>query len=196
MVGRLIQAISLISVLLAMVAACSGGSPARTPTPANPTTAAGATDTPPEPDATEPSATEALPTDLPTTAGGGTGSVGDVCIVTAAEAGQILGVADVVAGPAYTGSTACTYVAGGDPVALAQVIPNGRSFFELVSDSSGVQTVDGLGFDAVFDPSSSTFVVVKGNNGYTIAAGTGADPEAQRVAWAKQFAAIALTRMP
>lgn len=179
-----------------LLAACAGASPAATTAPPAQTASATAT-----PDTQGPSAV--VPTDAAQTAeptvgggGGGTGSVDDVCIVTAAEAGQIMGVAGVVAGPAYTGSTACSYVAGGDPVALAQVIPNGRSFFELVSDSSGVQTVDGLGFDAVFDPSSATFVVVKGNNGYTIAAGTGADPEAQRVAWAKQFAAIALTRMP
>ena len=87
-------------------------------------------------------------------------------------------------------------MAVGDPVALAQLNPDGRGFFELIRDSEGVQAVDGLGVDAFFDPSSATLGVLKGNASYTIVAGTGADAEAQRLAWAKQFAAIALGRMP
>ena len=189
-----IRPAALAIALLAVLAACGGGSAVVPTARLSAPPSAAAT----QPDPTDPvEATEeaTAATDEPVSTGGVV-NADQVCIVTAAEAGQILGVAGVVAGPPYTGSTACSYVAGGDPVALAQFNPDNRSFFEIVRDASGVQTVDGLGVEALWDPSTATLWALKGAGLYSIVAGTGADAEAQRLAWAKQFATIALTRMP
>jgi hypothetical protein len=71
----------------------------------------------------------------------------------------------------------------------------GSGAFSLWKAGAGVQQINGLGDDAVFDPASATLLVLNGDAIVSITAGDGTEDEAQRITWARALAEIALGRM-
>lgn len=178
-----------------VLAACGGGS--GTPTgaaSAGPTQAAG--------DPTEPSGGE--PTDAPDdtaapTTGGGGGTTSTACqLVTAEEAGGVLGQTGLTISMDSPGEVSyCIYSdsAGAAVIASSLMSRGGSATFSIWKAGAGVQEVDGLGDDAVFDPSSATLLVLKGEAIFSVTAGDGTQAEAQRIEWAKALAEIAIGRL-
>lgn len=194
----------LIPASLALVlAACGGGSggpsggassgptqgaSTQGPTDANPTDA-------PESQGAPTGGPDATPGDSNT---GGGGGGGDACtLVTADEAGGILGVSGVTVDLTPGDFSYCFYrESSGDAVAAtAYTKRGGSSSFAIWKAGAGVQQIDGIGDDAVFDPASATLFVLKGDAIYSITAGISSDSEADRLGWAKQFGQTAAGRM-
>ena len=186
---------SALAMLLLLAAACGGGSAAT-----NGPGAAGATNGPTEAASQEAGtptdAADATPGD--TQSGGGGGGASDACaLVTAEEAGTILGQSGVTTELTPGDFSYCFYrdATGGAIGATSYTAHGGATSFAAWKGGSGAQPVDGIGDDAVFDPSSATLFILKGDAIMGITAGIGSDAEAQRLDWAKQFGAIAADRM-
>ena len=181
----------LLASLLLSLAACGGNaSTGSAPTPGP--TQATATDSPSTAATEGPDATPAE-----TTSGGGGGG-GDACeLVTAEEAGTILGVNGVTTELTPGDFSYCIYrdAAGDATGASSYTARGGAAIFGVWKSGAGVQDIDGIGDDAVFDPSSATLFVSKGDAVFGISAGISSDSEAQRLEWAKEFGAIAAGRM-
>jgi hypothetical protein len=194
-------AIALV-VVAVLVAACGGGGT----TSSGPSQAASSN--PSQGASTEPStaasaaASEAAPSASaaasPAASQGGGTSVGDACeLVTAAEAAQIMGLASTTTMATPGDVSYCLYgdPSGGAAAATSFMSRGGSGAFTVWKTSAGVQQIDGLGDDAVFDPSSATLLMLKGDAIFSVSAGTGADDESQRLDWEKAFAEKALSRL-
>ena len=90
-----------------------------------------------------------------------------------------------IAMPSGTGTvTGCKYTGGGgNPLIDTEYTsPGGKAAFDLVKQRPGVQTVAGIGTDAVFDPATATLYVSKGDALVSIvAAPTTATPAARLI---------------
>jgi len=187
---------AFVLAALLSLAACGGGSTNPTGSPAS----AGSTQTVVS---GEPSS--GSPTDEPgatpaetTTGGGGGGGAPDACaLVTADEAAGILGIEGVTTELTPGDFSYCFYSdAAGDLIAASSYTARGgHAAFDIWKAGAGVQEIDGIGDDAVFDPSSATLFVSKSDALLGMTAGIGTDPEAQRLDWARQFGQIAAGRM-
>lgn len=182
-------------VVLLLVAACGGGASS----PPGDGTAS-----PTDPPASQ-AATDGTPTDGPEatpgetqTGGGGGGTAGSACeLATADEIGAVIGETVSVSMDSPGDPSYCIYgdSAGSGIVATSLMARGGGAAFGIWKTGAGVQQVDGLGDDAVFDPSTATLLVLKGDAVFSVTAGEGTDAEAQRLEWSKDIAEIAIGRM-
>lgn len=187
--------LAMATTVALLLAACGGAAtaPATAPAAASPVQ--------PEASAAPSSAvaTEGpVATPAESSGGGVVGAQTDACaLVSADEAGGILGATGATAELTPGDFSYCMYrTATGDIIAATSFTARGgRDVFKAWDSGSGVQPVDGIGDDAVFDPSSATLFVIKGEAIYGVTAGIGSDPEAQRLEWAKAFAALAAGRI-
>jgi len=94
--------------------------------------------------------------------------------------------------------TSCRFANGGGDgiVTVTLTSPGGRAGFTTATAVSGVETIDGLGADAVYDAKTSTLSVAKGDALATILWGSSGDPAATRRAVAMQFARLIVPRLP
>jgi hypothetical protein len=183
-----------IATLAVAVGACGGSAPAA-PTDAG--ESAGVASEPAETNTTasEPAGGDgtASPDDGGVIGSGG----GSACdLLTADEAGTVLGIAglDTVDTPGEVSS--CIYAnADGAVVGTTYTPRGGDGLFSVYLSGGGMQSISGVGDGALFDPSSATLIVRKGDSLFAISAGTGRETEEQRLDWAKQLAAIAVGRM-
>lgn len=188
---RRIAATSLLALLF--VAACGGGAsspPGDDTQPTDPPASQAATDGAPTdgPDAT--------PGETPT--GGGGSTAGSACeLATADEIGAVVGATLSVSMDSPGDVSYCIYgdSAGSGLVATSLMARGGSAAFGIWKTGAGVQQVDGLGDDAVFDPSTATLLVLKGDAVFTVTAGEGTEAEAQRLSWSEAIAEIAIGRM-
>ena len=185
------------SILAALVAAC-GGSASSVPdgTSTTPSDAAASQEAP---NATPTEAPAATPDETGTGGGGGGGATSTACqLVTVDEAGGVLGQDGLTVTMDSPGDVSyCIYSdsAGAAIIASSLMTRGGSGAFSAWKAGAGVQQVDGLGDDAVFDPSSATLLVLKGDAIFSVTAGDGSQAEAQRIEWSKALAEIAIGRM-
>jgi hypothetical protein len=194
---NLIRFLAVLLVSALVLAACGSAAPSGADTPATPTADAPATDAPtdaPAPtDAAEPSpgATQG--------GGGGGGGAASACeLATPEEVGNVLGASGVTVTMDSPGTPSfCIYsdASGAAIASTSLTAEGGGAAFGLWKSGAGVETVDGLGDDAVFDPSTASLLVLMGDAILSIAAGEGTADEAQRLAWARAIADLALGRM-
>ena len=146
--------------------------------------------------AASPSAQPSAAPSVPASAGAGTGATA-CALVTAAEAGQILGMSGVTTVETPGEISFCIYndSAGAGIAASSLMVRGGSAAFGIWKSGAGVRQVDGLGDDAVFDPSSATLLVLSGDAIYSVTAGLGDEPEDQRLEWERGFAMTALGRL-
>jgi hypothetical protein len=187
--------LGLALALAFATAACGGGSASNGPGGSAP-----ASDTPASAGpTTDPGTPTEGPEATPAASQGGGGTATDACaLITAEEAGTTLGADGETIGMSTPGEVSyCIYAdaSGASNLATSWMQRGGSGSFSLWKSGAGVQQVDGLGDDAVFDPSTASLIVLKGDGIISIAAGDGSDDEAQRLAWAKTLAGIALGRM-
>lgn len=182
-----------IALSIALAVAACGGTAATT----GPGGSSAASDAPTSeaPGATPTTAPEATPGE---TQSGGTAS-GDACdLASPDEVGGVVGEDGLVVGMNTPGDVSyCIYNTGaGDAfVATSWMKRGGSGSFSIWKSGAGVQEVDGLGDDAVFDPSSATLLVLKGDAIFSVTAGDGSVGESQRLDWSKGIAEIAIGRM-
>ena len=182
-----------------LLAACGGGSAATS----GPGGTTAATDTPASQAASDaPGATPtegAVATPAESSASGGSVFSGEACdLLTPADVDTTLGVTGTTVGMSTPGDVSfCIYQAadGSSNVATSLMKQGGTGAFAIWKSGAGVQDVDGVGDDAVFDPSSSALVVLKGDAVLSVTAGDGSDDEAQRLAWSKALAQIAVEQL-
>ncbi len=191
---RRIAALAAVSVL---AVACGGGGAAS----AGPTGAD--TSSQPTQAASSDLAGSQGPTDAPgktagpTQGGGGVGDADACSLLTATEAGSTLGKTGVTTDLTPGAFSYCMYrdPSGDILAASAYTARGGRASFDIWKASSGVQAVSGVGDEAVFDPSTATVFVIKGDALYSVTAGIGSDVEADRRAWGTALAKIAVGRI-
>lgn len=184
------------AILALALAACGGGG--ATTSPAGPDGTAAASDAPASQAATEEPGGE--PTDGPAaTQNGGGGDAGEACdLASPDEVGGVVGESGMTIGMNTPGDVSyCIYqTAAGDAfVATSWMKRGGGGSFSIWKSGAGVEDVDGLGDDAVFDPSSATLLVLQGDAIVSITAGDGTVAEDQRLDWSKAIAEIALGRL-
>jgi hypothetical protein len=107
------------------------------------------------------------------------------------------GLGAIAAGSGPGEETSCRFNNGaGDIIArLTFTKPGGTAAFESAKARSGVQTVEGLGSAAVFDPASGTLFVTTGDALVAIVSGTAADPSALRLDGDTRLARLIVDRM-
>lgn len=93
--------------------------------------------------------------------------------------------------------TTCIFSSGGGDVIvrLTYTKPGGRAAFDAAKTVPGVQVVNDIGADAVFDPASKTMYVAKGDAMVAIVAGTGALTPAGGLSVATPYAKLVATRL-
>jgi hypothetical protein len=185
-----------IGVIALILAACGGGGGSTAPSTAASTAASS------EPSvaaSSEPSAVASQGSEESPAAstGGGGGAENAFAIITAEEFGGVLDADDVTTQLFDGPVSSCIYSDGNsDAIGATSLTKEGAAgVFQAWASGSGVVPVDGVGDDAVWDPSTATLFVLKGSNLAGIAAGTGADDEADRKAWAIELGGIAAGRM-
>ncbi len=128
------------------------------------------------------------------TAGGAAG----VCsLMTADEVAQVTGVAGLTTDEMAGEVAYCSY-AGADGKAVAATsfqTKGGADVFAIWKSGSESTAVPGIGDDAVFDGSSATLFILKGDKILGLTAGDGQLPNDQRLTMEKQLGAIAAGRM-
>jgi hypothetical protein len=192
-----LRRLGAIAALTFLVVACGGGGnattgPGSSAATSGPTQAASSE----QPGSTATDAPGETPGE--TQSDGGGGGAADACaLVTADEAGTILGLSGVTTELTPGDFSYCFYrdSTGGAVGATSYTAHGGASTFAAWQGGSGAQAVDGIGDDAVFDPSSATLFVLKGDAIMGITAGISSDSEADRLEWAKAFGQIAADRM-
>lgn len=94
--------------------------------------------------------------------------------------------------------TTCRFANGaGDGILnLTLTTLQGRAAFVVASGASGVETIGGLGADAVFDPATATLSVAKGDAMATITWGSAGSSIASRRAAEIQLARVLAGRLP
>ena len=128
-----------------------------------------------------------VPSTVPITSPAATASDAACRLITTTEAESVAAFPDVgaIAKPSGTGAvTGCNYTdAGINPLLDTEYTnPGGKAAFDLVKQRPGVQTVAGIGADAVFDPTTATLYVSKGDALVSIvAAPTTATPAARLI---------------
>jgi hypothetical protein len=78
---------------------------------------------------------------------------------------------------------------------VAYTNPGGLAAFDLVRNAPGVQIVADIGTDAVYDPSTATLYVAKGDALVAIKAGTSNQTDAARLALEKPFGRLVAGRI-
>ncbi|HEX4897040.1 MAG TPA: hypothetical protein VFV53_01625 [Candidatus Limnocylindrales bacterium] len=189
----------VLAALLLGLSACGGGSATNGPTSDSTQGAASIapTDAGPSDDAPSDAPGE-TPAASVAGGGGGGGGAGDACaLVTADEAGGVLGISGVTTELTPGDFSYCFYrdSAGDAVIASTYMGRGGAGTFAVWKAGAGVQQVDAIGDEAIFDPSTATLFVLKGDAILGIAAGISSDSEAQRLDWAKALAEIATGRM-
>ena len=102
-----------------------------------------------------------------------------------------------IAHPSGTGTvTSCSYTENMNPIMTTEYTSSGgKAAFDLVKQRPGVQTVADIGTDAVFDPTTATLYVSKGDALWSIVAGTFGQTPAARLAIESPFGKLAAGRM-
>lgn len=93
--------------------------------------------------------------------------------------------------------TSCRFSDGGGNVVvrLTYTKPGGRAAFDVVKAKAGVDVVDDIGTEAVFDPASKTLYILKADAMVAIVAGTGALTPAGGLSVATPYAKLVATRL-
>ena len=184
---------SLALALALAIAACGGSGATNAPNASS-----SATDTPPPSQAPGASPTDA-PEATPGETQSGGGITADACdLASPDEVGGVVDQDGLTIGMNTPGDVSyCIYqTAAGDAYVATTLMKRGGSgAFSIWKSGAGVQEVDGLGDDAVFDPSSATLLVLKGDAIFSVTAGDGSVGESQRLDWSKGIAEIALGHM-
>lgn len=178
------------------LAACGGGSAS----PSSPASSSAASEAPASQAATdEPGGSSQAPAETQSGGGGGGGTAVDACgLVTTDEIGGVVGESGMTIGMNTPGDVSyCIYskADGSAYVASSWMKQGGGGSFAIWKSGAGVQDVDGIGDDAVWDPSSATLVVLKGDAIVSITAGDSTIDEAERLDWSKAIAEFAIGRM-
>jgi hypothetical protein len=94
--------------------------------------------------------------------------------------------------------TSCRFANGGGDgiVTVSLTSPGGRAAFTAAAAKAGVETIDGLGGDAIFDPATATLSIARDDALATIVSGSSADPAVTRRSVATQFARLIVPRLP
>jgi hypothetical protein len=189
---------AIILTLALFIAACGGGT-ASSSAPTDTGASQGPSSQAPSSEAPGATPTEgAAETPAPSQDGGGSTAADACALVTADEAGSALGATGEVVGMNTPGDVSfCIYNDGAGDANLASswMKRGGSGSFAIWKAGAGVQEIDGLGDDAVWDPSSATLLVLKGDAIFTVSAGDSETDEAQRLDWSKAIAEIAVGRM-
>ena len=101
--------------------------------------------------------------------------------------------------PSESGSgaeTSCRFSDGGGNVIvrLTYTKPGGRAAFDVAKTKTGVEVVNDIGTDSVFDPASKTLYLLKGDAMVAIVAGTGPLTPAGGISVATPYAKLVATR--
>lgn len=93
--------------------------------------------------------------------------------------------------------TTCIFSTGGGDIVvrLTYTKPGGQAAFDAVKSVAGVQVVDDIGADAVFDPATKTLYVAKGDAMVAIVAGTSPLTPAGGLSFAKPYGRLVATRL-
>ena len=93
--------------------------------------------------------------------------------------------------------TTCLFSSGGGDVIvrLTYTKPGGQAAFDAAKNLAGVQVVNDIGADAVFDPSSKTLYLTKGDAMVAIVAGTTAITPVGGLSFATPYAKLVATRL-
>jgi hypothetical protein len=191
--GRSLQALVVITLLAA--AGCqTATAPTATPLPAATDKPAGLTAEP-----AQPTAPPALPTAAP-----GAGNPTAPPAGGAAEACTLLTTDDVqaVVGTEVTGTiptpgypSICLYLTATNPAGAFSYWPGGGPLWTVYESSQSLEPVSGVGDSALWEAQTASLIVLKGDSLISITAGMGSDELSTRQQWAKQLAAIVVSRL-
>lgn len=179
---------SLIVILAIVISACGGST---TPSAsAAPSTAVSSAPS------TAPSEAAASHEPSPAASTGG-GELNACSVVSADDYSLVLSLDSVAAQLFEADVSSCIFSnADGEPVGATSLTERGgAAAFAAWASSAGIEHVDGVGDDAVWDASTATLLVLKGDQLVGIVAGTGSDSEETRKAWSTQLGVIAAGRM-
>lgn len=130
--------------------------------------------------------------------GGGGVTAGTACdLLTPADASGVVG-GDALTSASITGDPSyCSYKTAAGAIAVATSLgqKDAKVGYDAWAGASDSVKVSGLGDGAVWVPSLSTLLIIKGDRVFGITAGTNATEEDQRQEWAKALGAIAAGKM-
>ena len=148
----------------------------------------------------QPSASVTTPSPSPTASPSASGPLTACGLLTSDEVKTMGGNPGLGALPTESGTgaeTTCLFSDGGGNVVLRLTYtkPGGQAAFDAAKSAAGVEVVNDIGADAVFDPATKTLYLTKGDAMVAIVAGTSALTPVGGLSVATPYAKLVATRL-